>query len=96
MTKRDIKFLLTDLEILHSHKITGEGAAFKDPQTIYHENNDVYEWEESGLTHEDIVEALLARQTESIESIKNICSFFAFVLAASLLLGFILLLSIRF
>ncbi|SHO48119.1 hypothetical protein [Anaerocolumna xylanovorans] len=96
MTKRDIKFLLTDLEILHSKKITEAEAASKDPQIIYHENNEVYEWKEPELTHEDIVEALLAKQTESINAIKNICSFFAFVLAALLLLGFILLLSVRF
>ncbi len=94
MTKRDIKFLLTDLEVLHSKKITEEEAALKDSQTIYHEKNEVYEWEESALTHEDIVEALLAKQTESLQSIRNICAFFATVLGISLLLGFFLLMNI--
>lgn len=89
MTKKELKFLLTDTEILSSKKITEEEASSKDPQMIYHEKNDVYEWEPSELTHEEIMEALMARQTLDIRSIRTICSFFLFI---SLLLIFLFIL----
>lgn len=87
MTKRDLRFLLTDLEIFQFKETTETEASLKDPQMIYHINEEVYEWEESELTHEDIVEALLAKQTKNISTIKNICFFFAIVLCISMLLG---------
>ena len=96
MTKRDLKFLLTDMELLSTKKITEAEASAKDPETIYHEDEEIYEWEESDLTHEDIVEALLAKQTQDIRSIKNICTFFAVVLCISLLLAFLGLLTVYF
>ncbi len=89
MTKRELKFLLTDLEILSSKKITEEEAQAKDPETIYHINNKAYEWKESKLTHEDIVEALLAKQAQDVHFIRNVCLFFAFVLGILIFLGII-------
>jgi hypothetical protein len=85
MTKRELKFLLTDLELYSSKKITEEEAVQKDPQTIYHENGSVYEWEDTELDHEDMLLALQAKQTADIHAIKNICGFFAFVLCIFLI-----------
>jgi len=85
MTKRELKFLLTDLELYSSKKITEEEAVQKDPQTIYHENGRVYEWEDTELDHEDMLLALQAKQTADIHAIKNICGFFAFVLCIFLI-----------
>ncbi|WOO34749.1 hypothetical protein R2R35_13155 [Anaerocolumna sp. AGMB13020] len=85
MTKRELKFLLTDLEVYDSKKITEEEAVQKDPQTIYHENGSVYEWEDTELDCEDMLLALQAKQTADIHSIKNICGFFAFVLCIFLI-----------
>ncbi len=85
MTKRELKFLLTDLELYSSKKITEEEAVQKDPQTIYHENGSVYEWENTELDREDMLLALQAKQTADIHAIKNICGFFAFVLCIFLI-----------
>lgn len=85
MTKRELKFLLTDLELYSSKKISEEEAVQKDSQSIYHENGSVYEWEDTELDREDMLLALQAKQTADIHAIKNICGFFAFVLCIFLI-----------
>lgn len=95
MNKRDIKFLLTDLDILTSKEITEKEAELKAPEMIYHDREKIYEWEENNLTHEDILEALSAKQTQDIHTIRNICSLFAFVLCFFIIISIFLLLAIN-
>jgi hypothetical protein len=88
MNKKDIKILLSDLDIIEKEDIhKSDITAQNQDDTYTSKDNYSYRFVDSELTSEDIKTALLAKQTKDIQTIKKMVLFFVILTILSMSVG---------
>jgi hypothetical protein len=84
MTKQEYNFLLKDVEIFNAREIDEEDLTEYNHAKTYSENGIKYVWMDNELSHNEIVEALLAKNLQHTRAIKQMLTLWTIVLVVGL------------
>lgn len=84
MTKQELNLLLENVEILDSSIISKDDTIEYDPAETYTKDGDKYVWARNELSHEEIMEALPAKNLQQTRAIRQMLTFWILIIIIGL------------
>lgn len=86
MNREDYNLLLKDVEIFGAREIDEDDRTAYNPSDTFSEGGYKYIWQKNELSHEEIIEALLAKNLQQTKEIKQLLIFWTIIIVTGLVL----------